>query len=312
MTGRTDDQNPGGGNGGGGGGAVPHPAPSPLPPAPQGAYRVLPADRDGNILYDEATDAVDPGQHAAVDIYFGILPGVDAPPKDQMDLLDTIGQVLTAVQKLYMSSVGELKAPFRLFYVRLFRLAQLGLEGNAMTDVAKATLERVVDDLIQAEGPRVKNYHLKRLARSAAILAAIFTVFFGVLSFAEEGNVFDRLSVNPTVASCFMILWVGTFIGVWLSYAIRKSEFKLRDLTLAEDDFLEPTMRLVFAGLLANVFALLLLLNIVEIKIGPLALDAFSREPTIALLLGIVFGLNELMLPTAIAKRSRDLWEKIQ
>lgn len=287
-----------------------------------GAYKIWSLDSDGHYHKLEwLTDAQghrtvpkyppDPSDKDAVDISFNLIDSTEAPPKDQMDLQDEIGQVLEAVRKLYLHDNGTQKPPFRLFYVRLFRLAQLGLEGNAVPDVARAALDRVTDDLLRAEGPRVKNMHLKILAKAAAKLGAIALTAYFVLRLAALGEWFTHFQVDPIVTSSFMVVWVGCFIGVWLSYAIRKSVLKLRDLTVGEDDFLEPVTRLVFAGLLANVIALLLLFGVVKIAIGPLSLNAFATNPSIALLLGIFLGVNELLLPSAVAKRSRELIDKL-
>lgn len=281
------------------------PTPSPTP----GAFKVLPADDSGRALHDNGK--VDPSKHEAVDLYFAVLSATEAPPKEQMDLLDAIGQVLTTVQKLYVSENGEQKAPFRLFYTRLFRLAQIGLEGNALPDVAQVRLDRVVDDLIRAEGPRAKNGHLKKLAKSAGGLMALFALFYSIISFAPIDGMLSKLNVEAGVAKGFMMLWVGTFAGVWLSYAIRKADFTLHDLTMTESDFLEPTTRLVFAGLLSTVIGLLLLLGAFEVKVGSLSLASFSKAPTVALLMGMVFGINEIMLPTSVAKRAKELFDKI-
>lgn len=281
----------------------------PASPLAAGAYKVWPADSDGKLLPIDMP--ADPGAHDAVDLYFGVLDQVEAPPKEQMDLQDSIGQVLDTVRKLYLRDNGEQAAPFRLFYVRLFRLAQLGLEGNAVPEAAKAALDRLTDDLLRAEGPRVKNLHLKILAKAAAWLAVVALLAYGVMSFKDLDPVLLTLGINRLVARCFAVLWAGCFIGVWLSYAIRKSTLKLRDLTVAEDDFLEPVTRLVFAGLLANLIALLLLFRVVEIKIGSVALHEFHGNPTVALLLGMLLGVNELLLSNTVTARTRELVDKI-
>lgn len=278
-------------------------------PLPIGAYRIWPVDRDGKLT--DLTQPADPAAHEAVDIYFGLLDSTIAPPKDQMDLQDTIGQVLDTVRKLYLRENGEQAAAFRLFYIRLFRAAQLGLEGNAVPDVAKAVLDRLTDDLIRTEGPRVKNLHLKILAISAAKLSAATILLYAVLSFAAMKETLVLLDIDGLVARCFLMLWTGCFIGVWMSYAIRKSALKLRDLTVAEDDFLEPFTRLVFAALLTNFVGLLLLFKVVEVKIGAISLQSFSGQPTVALLLGMVLGVNELLLPATVGTKTRELVDKI-
>jgi multisubunit Na+/H+ antiporter MnhE subunit len=318
------------------------PAPAVLP---VGAYRLTPTDRDGKPLWDERENARraeaakakakalaakegnepdpnaeltydlapgDPNDHRATDIFFGVLSETESPPKDQMDLQDAIGQVLATVQRLYLRDNGEQAALFRIYYIRLYRLAQLGLEGVAMPEVSKAALDRVVDDLILAEGPRVKNLHLRSLGKWALWLSVGFSLLYFVVSFAGLEPLLELLRIEQPVARSFMILWIGSFIGVWLSYAIRKTDFKLRDLIVTEDDMLEPGIRLIFAGLLANVIGMVLLVGFVQIKIGSASLDLANDNPTMALLLGMVLGINELLLPKTVATRSRELFDKLQ
>ena len=121
----------------------------------------------------------------------------------------------------------------------------------------------------------------------------------------------DQLSLNPKEAKAFVILLIGTFVGVCLSYAFRKAEFTLEDLTLPEADFLEPSTRLVFAGTLASVFGFFLLLCLVKVQFGGVELTAFAGIYNLAFVLGIVMGINEILLPQSIAKRTTDIWEKI-
>lgn len=311
-----------------GNGEDPPPTPTPAPtPAPAGAtltpgaYRVWPTDSDGECVKLELTkdadgkpvpkDPPDPNDHNAVDIFFGLVEATTSPPKDQMDLQDTIGQVLETVKTLYLRDNGEQSAKFRLFYVRLFRLAQLGLEGNAMPDVAKAALERVIDDLIRTEGPRVKNLHLKGLAIAGALLAVVPLIIYVALRLGALATTLSQLGVNAKVTASFMMIWVGCFVGVWLSYALRKGVFKLRDLIVSDDDYLWPITRLVFAGLLSNIIGLLLFYDVIKIAIGPLSLNQFANNPSIALLLGIVLGINELLLPSSVTNKTRDLLDKI-
>jgi len=329
----SDEENAEGENGPGNGSSEEDaPAPPPVPARPVGAYGVAPVDAKGVAIREEVASAsgapekgdsegkakkvragfVDPSDERAVNIFFGVLPGVEAPPKDQTELQDAIGQVLTTVRKLYINSEGEVQEPFRLNYVRLYRLAQLGLTGNAMPEVAKTALERVIDDLVQTEAPRVKNQHLKRLAESVAFVAAWFFAFYVLIAFLDIGPVWEALSIDPEAAGSFMMLWVGTSVGVWLSYAIRKSDFKLRDLTVVDSDFLEPTTRVIFACLLATVIGMLLMLNFIDVTVGTVSISDFSSKPTIALVLGVVLGINEMMLPSSVAKRTKDIWEKIQ
>jgi hypothetical protein len=283
--------------------------PSPPPPPPTGAYRVWPADGDGNAMpIDQPANPSDP---KAVEIYFGLLESSTPPPKEQSDLQVAIGEALETVKTLYIDRNGVPAPSFRRYYTRLFRIAELGLEGNAMPDIAKISLDRIVGDLVDAEGARVKNAHLGRLGIWALILAAAFLGLYLAICALATRPLLPYLGVDPTTAKSFMLLWIGSFGGVWLSYAIRTTALKLRDLVVPDADRLLPLTRLVFAGLLTMIVGLMLALSFVDVKVGGQSLAAFTRDPMKALLLGLFCGVSELLLPSMVGKRAGNLLGKI-
>jgi len=272
---------------------------------------VWPADADGNWINYSQGATPNPSDPNAVEIYFGLRSKGGPPTKEQNDLQAAIEQVRATICALYLKG-SKAKPQFRLFYVRLFRLAQLGLEANPMPDIAKASLNQVIDDLINAEGARVKNQHLIELGARAIALGAFFLLLYTAISLAPPSRLFSSLGIDPVVARSFLLLWTGCFGGVWLSYAIRKSTFTLRDLVVRDDDRLLPTTRLIFAGALTMTLGLLLALGLIDARIGNESVAAFTREPTKALLLGLICGVSELLLPSMIGKRANDLLSKFQ
>ncbi len=286
------------------------PEPAPAPP-PTGAYGVWPADKDGNAIGYRAGATPNPAQAEAVDIYFGVLPG-RTPPQDQNDLQASISELLGVARKLYLKDAGPPSPPFRLCYTRLFRIAQLGLEGDAAPAIAKAGLDRLSQDLIDAEGGRVKNQHLARLAVRAAWLAAPFLAGYLLLSLLAKNPLLRALDVDAGIARSFMMLWVGCFAGVWASYAIRTTSFTLRDLVITDADRLQPVARLAFAGILTTALGLVLTLNWADLKLGQISLAAIAGNPTEALLFGLFCGVSELLLPNMVSQRASDVLSKLK
>jgi hypothetical protein len=278
--------------------------------APTGAYGVWPADKNGKEIGYALGAKPDPNAPEAVEIFFGVLPGM-TPPQAQNDLQASIGQVLLVAKKLYLPEGGSPRPTFRLIYTRLFRIAQLGLEGDAAPDIAKAALERLIDDLIDAEGGRVKNEHLAKLGVRAAILGAIFLLAYLVLSALATSPLLPALAIDPLTARAFMALWIGCFGGVWLSYAIRTTTFTLKDLVTPDADRLLPLTRLLFAGLLTMALGLVLTLGLADLKIGRISLAGFAANPTQGLLFGLFCGISELLLPSMVVKRASDLLAKL-
>lgn len=279
--------------------------------APKGAYGVWPTDKDGNTIGYSAEALPNPALPEAVDIYFGILPG-HIPPQDQSDLQASVSQVLNVAKKLYLPENAQPLPAFRLVYTRLFRIAQLGLEGDAAPAIAKAGLDRLTQDLIDAEGGRVKNLHLAQLGARAAWLAAIFAAVYLLLC-ASAGNLLLRaIGVDAQTARSFMMLWVGCFGGVWMSYAIRTTTFTLRDLVITDADRLQPLVRLIFAGLLTMALGLVLTLGWADLKLGQISLAAFIKNPTEGLLFGLFCGVSELLLPGMVSQRASDVLSKLR
>jgi hypothetical protein len=115
---------------------------------------------------------------------------------------------------------------------------------------------------------------------------------------------------RPVSVLLRIMLWVGCFFGVWLSYGIRTSAFTLTDLTLTDNDRLLPVIRLLFAGNLTMILGIMFILGVVQISLGNYSLTDFSVRPMLAFLVGAFCGISELLLPATVAKRASDFIAK--
>jgi hypothetical protein len=282
-----------------------------------GSYRIWTAKSDGTILNYSSSAVPDPADPQAVNIYFGVDPQApQPPPKEQIDLQVEIGRVLDAATKLYRAGSSSQPDSFRLVYVRLFRLAQLGLEGkDASAELARGGLNAVIADLIDNEEARVKNGHLALLGRTAFNFIVLFLIAYLLLR-VFNGDVASRLltmlRIDGSVAANFMMLWVGCFVGTWLSYGIRTTTFTLADLTSADSERLLPHFRLLFSGLLTMVLGLLFVHGIIEVKIGNYAITDVASSPVLALIVGVFCGISEIALPATVSKRAAAFVETLK
>lgn len=298
----------------------------PLPPLPPplvaGAYGIWPLDKEGKFIdppdkNDAAKKYPNPSNSDAVEIYFGIrMDEVVQVPKEQQDLQIEISKILQIVKSLWLNEIGDNRSKFRIYYVRLFRLAQLGLEGPKVSpELAMVALKDLASELIALEAGKVKNSHLKRLGISAAKLSAPFLIMYFIVNLVT-GNQFinqmERLSVDPSTFGNFMLLWIGCFIGVWLSYGIRTTTIVLNDLVITDADRLAPFTRLIFAGVFSMILGLLFLYGVVDVRIGEYSLTQISHNPIIAFLIGVFCGISELSLPASVGKRAGDFMEKVK
>lgn len=269
---------------------------------------VYPSDVNGNV----AAPPLSAGDPAAVDIFFEMNVTLANPPQDQLDLKRDVERVLHAITRLFLDEKYKREERFRPYYVQLVNLAALGLAGpNASPELAKRALENITAELIDTEGPAIKNGHLGRLTKVGLCLAIGPLVLYVLLSlYGQQPDVaafLRRLSVDPQQLSSFMILWVGCFVGVVLSYGSRTTTMTLHDLIVTDADYLSPLTRHLFAGTLTMMLGILLGLGIFEIKITGLSSKQLIADPTIAFLIGSFCGLSELVLPGAVSKRAGEV-----
>jgi hypothetical protein len=290
-------------------------APVPGVPVPKGAYIVWVADAAGNLIDPPAEYKPglqpDPGNPLAVNLLFGLPNATEPPPKDQSALQIEIAKVLRACRRLYLDANPPRPAKFRIYYTRLFRLAQLGLQGeNPQPEVAATALATVISDLIDDEGGAIKNGYLVKLGRYVCIYSAVPLALYALLhvlpvEWTHAG--LERLKVDLNLLSCFLLLWIGCFAGVWLSYGIRKTQFSLADLTNSDQDRLAPHIRLLFAGLLTMLIGILIAFKLIDLSIGSVSLSDITKWPLLAFLVGAFCGISELSLPVSISNRASTI-----
>ncbi len=283
-----------------------------------GSYKIWTSDTNGQPLdtptSDEPNRRPNPNDERAIGIYFAV---VSPPPDDQAALQAEIDNVLTIATRLYLESEGNRNLlKFRRCYSRLFGLARVGLEGDdASPKLAKIALDRVSSDLIDDEGLRIKTRNLIALAKYALAFSVPFIIGYIALTLSTSSavnEILGKLYIDRKTMANFMLLWVGCFAGVSLSYGTRTATFSLADLTSSSSDRLLPQARLLFIGSLTMLFGLLFVNGLVEIKVGGKSVTDIAKDPGYALLLGILFGMSEGVLPAAAAKKASALGDALK
>ena len=235
------------------------------------------------------------------DIRFEIKKGVEpgAVPEDQATLRDDVDSALTVLRNIFPGDDPRFKEYFR----PLLSLAQLGLAAEpAFTDLAHRALIALKADVVSREGGRIKNEYMKKLGIAAVLMVA------GALLVAS-GICFLPPEYQPLYSFCF--LWVGCMAGVWLSFGARRTFMRFKDLHVAEEDSLEPFLRLVFSGLLTITVGLFFSTELLVVQLGNISTSQFDESAEIALLIGILSGFSEKALPSKIAKQASSLLEPV-
>ena len=283
-----------------------------------GAFKIWTVDDNGNWVnkpkkVDERASP-DPAADAAVEIYFS---PTGHPTDDQSKLYDDVTSVLDVVRRLYLDTGSRPnKAKFRAYYVRIFRLAQVGLEGtDPSPKQAKGALEALKGSLLDDEGLNVKTRNLSALGETALMLSLpLASVYFVLLvvGHGELEGLLTSLQISRVAMANVMLLWIGCFVGVCLSYGVRTSTLTLADLVNPGPDRLSPGMRLLFIGALTMFFGMLFMKKIVEVKIGDYSTSDIGTDPAIAFIVGTLFGLGEAVLPGLAGKRAESFFKGLQ
>ncbi len=241
------------------------------------------------------------------DIIFSIKPDFQNKiPELQQKLHLEVEKALVVIQMLF----EEDDKSFKMFFDQLLSLAQAGLVGdNAQPTIALNALLQFKSELVDKKSGEVKNHYFKTLGIksfnlgifpvSVSLAIIILHYYFPLSKELEKLNVISN----------FLLIWGSCMLGVWLSFGARKTILKFEDLNILEEDRLEPTMRLLFAGAITMVFSLLFYTKAISVEIGNVSLTTIGEDPVIAIIFGTMFGLSEQILGKKITKKAASIFE---
>jgi hypothetical protein len=243
------------------------------------------------------------------DIKFNLVQNPANPlPSDQQDLIFDVGAVLESIRTIYAGDPGS----FSDYFQQLLALAQLGLVGaNAEPDLAKRALEHIKIEITNREAGKVKNKYLLSLGGKAAWFGGPALLLGTAIHFYYRHVNHIPMRQDYNDFADLLLLWSGTMLGVWLSFAITRTTIGFDDLTIIEKDRLEPSIRLFFTGALAVIFGLLFAKKAISIKLGDLSSDDLFKNPVTAFLIGVILGLNEKIIGSALTKKTAGLFDKL-
>jgi hypothetical protein len=181
---------------------------------------------------------------------------------------------------------------------KLADIAVLGLEGPHTT-LAKLALNELRSEFTAQQAGRIKNIYVRSLGAAATAAAIPLLLLYAFIA-KEVGSGwwYDHRA--------FLIAAAGAAIGTWLSFSIRRVNLSFSDLGILEEDRLDPSVRIIFVIALTLTACLLFWTGVMNIEIGNLRTNAaeFMQRGSIAMLLGVFFGISERALATAISGRA--------
>ncbi len=203
----------------------------------------------------------------------------------------------------YASQVDAVQMRLHDSITQLLGIAKVGLMNVDPTQAAFARndLARFKSEFVAREAGTVKNRYLWRLGRYC-LLATLLMVLGYIYAryYAVGGSIWHDFRN-------FFLLAIGTAIGTWLSFSLRRPTLTFDDLVVLEEDRLDPSVRVLFMIGLTAVVGLLFWTHAVSFGVGDLesklALQAHGAE---ALLIGLLAGIAERALGTAVSRRAAD------
>jgi hypothetical protein len=190
----------------------------------------------------------------------------------------------------------------RAGYIRqLAGIARVGLQGTdpSMVTLASQSLDSLREEFVSMEAGAVKNRYLWRLGWRCLLAATLSVLAY---SLVREGE-----STHPVLWAFrnFFLLTAGTAVEIWLSFSLRRVILTFLDLAAIEEDRLDPTIRILFVIGLAGVVGLLFWTGAVSVGIGEFH-STVQAHGVWAVLIGLLLGIAERAMSTAVSKRATD------
>jgi hypothetical protein len=187
------------------------------------------------------------------------------------------------------------------YFSALKGICHVGLEhgDQSQLKLAVKSLESFREEFVANEAGTVKNKYLWRLGWRCLVMSVV----------ASLGYVYARSHPDiPTVYFYrnFFILVAGAGVGTWLSFALRRVIVTFLDLAALEEDRLDPSIRVLFITALTSIVGLLLWTRAVSLGIGEFTTTQFPNNGATALLIGLLLGVAERTMATAVQKRATE------
>ena len=220
-------------------------------------------------------------------------------PADVAALQIEIERTLTTIDMLFPETGKKdtNRQKFDRYFAKIAGIAIAGV-GQDQTLFGNLALQALQAEIVLRESGRVKNSYVRRLGYWSAGLVAGFTIAY----------ILARNGVGPAwllPKREFLTLLIGSFIGSWLSFSIRKVVLSFSELSVLENDQLDPPIRLIFVAGLTLVVGLIFSTQFAEITVGNFH-TTFLGSGTYAILIGLFCGIGEQTLATTVGAEATD------
>ena len=268
-----------------------------------------------NFLQNEYENDWDCGKYLIVgvkkgpnprEISFRVRPNIVVPDA-YFNLETEIEHACTILTVMFPDDDEWSRQRFNIYFTRLKNLARSSL-GQDQVTLGSLALKSLQDDIVIRESGRIKNKYIIELGKWAAIFGA---VFFGAYLISLGDPLVSKTIKDKT----FFLMMLGSMLGTWLSFSIRKPTLAFAELAAIEKDLLDPKVRLLFVAGLTIVVALILATGMVVITVGAFKTNFLMSQAVggdfnagvaamRAILIGCLCGIGEQALPNAVGQRA--------
>lgn len=215
-------------------------------------------------------------------------------PEKQQELYVEIESTNNIIKSLHKTK-NDVK---KIYFNKLLSLSQAGLVGEtAQPELALKSLAQLRNEMLLVEGQRIKNNYMKNLGAKALLLSSVALLAY-FLSLAYK-------PFSPLSMYCLTI--IGAFIGTWISFGARKFRITFEQLSLLEEDMMNPWIRLLYIGACSAVFLLFLNTGLLSFSVGNISTSSIKTSSELQLSIGILCGLVESKIGINIYKKAVTL-----
>ena len=233
-----------------------------------------------------------------LDIEFSYLPNINPNkiPKEQKMLQLNVEETLNILRTLKYTNEHQKKN----YYDKILKLSRAGLV-SASADPHQATeaLEKVKKEILITEGIRIKNKYMIDLG--------LLILGIGLVSFL----VYLIPHINHQIRM-YILVWLGSMAGIWISFGARKFNIKFHQLSIIEEDFMSPIIRIIYVGICSIIFVLFINSGILTIKLGNFLTSDIKKIKELQILLGILCGLVESKLGINMHQKANEIINPIE
>lgn len=233
-------------------------------------------------------------------------------PEDQIALRADIYSALFVLRQLDVAVHPNVQQ----YAKRLSSIAILGLCGAvAQTDVAAKALEQLKCEVVDNDGQLIKNRYARMMGWMAAIDALLGAYLFAAIKCNYWpwflGSVLACLGLVETDLTwlrSYMFAWGGALVGAWVSFIWRHGDLAFNDLGRIRPNWVTAQIRLLYTAIQTLVIGLLMHLQVLSFQLGKFDTKEFPINPLVALLVGVLCGYSEKLLPLVITSKADALF----